>query len=137
MREIMTKNEMLKNEMLANIDDLWIKADRMVISLIQSEARQILIADEGLDEFIMAMGGCHFSYKEGSKYDMLRDGLTDEMIDDLPEEDNWFGRAEGGIIHDTNFQIGFFEMVESLNERFSCMGYPMRFTAYGTVVNSW
>ena len=68
---------------------------------------------------------------------MLRDGLTDEMADELPGEDVWWGRADKGIIHDENFQKEFMEMVDDLNDLYRVLGYPMRFTATGKINHNW
>lgn len=128
---------MSKKDMLKAIEEHYERASDMAIGLIETEARKILLADPDLDEFLMAMGSCFFTYKDGGKYDMLRDGLTDEMIDDFDPEDDWFGRAEKGIIHDENFQVEFMEMVDDLNDLYKVMGYPMRFTATGNIINNW
>ncbi len=128
---------MNKKDTLKTIDEHYEHASTLALNLIESEARKILTADSDLDEFLMANGSCFFTYKDNSKYDMLRDGLTDEMADALPDEDNWWGRADKGIIHDENFQVEFTEMVDDLNGLYRVLGYPMRFTATGKIINDW
>lgn len=126
-----------RKDTLKAIDKHYEDGSTLAINLIESEARKILTADPDLDKFVMAMGSCFFTYKDGGKYDMLRDGLTDEIVENLDPEDDWFGRAEKGIIQDENFQAEFLEMVDELNDVFKVMGYPMKFTATGKIINDW
>ncbi len=128
---------MNKKDTLKTIDEHLVHAITLAEKLVESEARKILAADPGLDEFVMAMGSCFFTYKDNSKYDMLRDGLTDEMADALPDEDNWWGRADKGIIHDTDFQSEFMELVDGLNDQLHIMGCPMRVKATGETIKDW
>lgn len=113
-----------KETTLREIDQLFSGASDLAIALIKDEARKILKADPNLHEFIMAMGGCFFTRKEGGKYDI------NQMTDD--EWDEW---VEIDYSHD--FQKEFFKMVDGLNEDFKVMGYPVRFTATSKEVHHW
>jgi len=106
----------------------------IAIKLIQHEARKILMEDDGLNEFIMAMGTCFFTYKEGSKYDM--NSYDDDLWEKWAESDDYV-RAYRGIIYDDDFHPEFFSMIEDFNYKFSVKGAPMRFTATSTVVTDW
>ena len=112
---------------MKTINKLFNRASDLAIEAIKNEAREILKADDGLHEFVMAMGSCFFTYKEGGKYDMF--SYTDEQIDQMDDDDDhdWYG-AQNGILHD-RFQPEFMEMVDELNEKFNICGYPVRFTA--------
>lgn len=66
------------------IDELWDKASDLAIKLVKDEARKILQADPDLDEFVMAMGSCFFTYKEGGKYDIY--SYTNEEADKMDED---------------------------------------------------
>jgi hypothetical protein len=121
-----------KKETIKLIENYHDTASDLAIKLIESEARQILERDDGLDEFVMAMGSCFFTYKEGGKYDLFSypDDMPDEQFDALPQ-------ASDGIIHDDNFQTEFMEMVDDLNDKFNICGHPMRFRKRGETVNNW
>jgi hypothetical protein len=96
-----------RKDTLKTIDEHYEHASTLALNLIESEARKILTADPDLDEFIMAMGSCFFTHKEK------------------------------GIVYAEVFQADFMEMVEDLNETYKVMGYPMRFTATGKIINDW
>ena len=116
------------------IDQMFDRASDLAIQLVKDEARRILRADDGLDEFVMAMGSCFFTYKDGGKYDRL--AYTDELIDQMDEEDHdWYG-AYKGILHD-RFQPEFMDMIDDLNDKFKVCGYPVRFTANSKEVLDW
>lgn len=125
---------MNKEDTLKRIDELWDKADTLAINLIEREARKILLLDPDLNEFIMAMGTCHFNFNDGSRYDYF--SYTEEQLDEMDAENyEWYGALDG-ILHD-RFQPEFMDMVDDLNEKFGVLGYPMRFTARGKVVRNW
>lgn len=119
---------------MKEINRLWGSADDLGIKLIEYEARKILASDPDLDEFIMAMGSCFFTIKEGGKYDALK--MTNEQYDEWTESDEYV-REYNGMIDDDDFHKDFFSMVEELNEKFNSMGCPMRFTANSNLVSNW
>ena len=119
---------------IEQIDELFEKASNLAIKVIVDDAREILKADDGLDEFIMAMGSCFFTFKKGSKYDIFT--YTDEEAEQMEDDGHdWYG-ADNSILHD-RFQPEFMEMVDDLNEKFNVFGYPTRFTADGEENNDW
>ena len=110
------------------------RASDLAIQLVIDEARKILRADDDLDEFVMAMGSCFFTYKHGGKYDIF--AYTDELIDQMDEAGcDWYG-AYDGILHD-RFQPEFMDLIDDLNEKFNVCGYPVRFTANSKEVHNW
>jgi hypothetical protein len=122
-------------EALEKIDSLVADADDRAIYLIKKEARKILESDPNLDEFVMAMGGCFFTIKEGGKYDSL--SYTDEEWELWCETDEYVRTYYNIISDDDNFQKEFFSMVEDLNEKFKVCGYPVRFKANTEEVHEW
>ncbi len=119
---------------IAIIDNMFDRASDLAIELVKDEARKILRADDGLDEFVMAMGSCFFTYKDGSKYDIF--AYTDELIDQMDEDGHdWYG-AYSGILHD-RFQPEFMDMIDDLDDKFKVCGYPVRFTANSKEVHDW
>jgi hypothetical protein len=98
-----------KESTLKEIDNLWDRADFLALQLIRQEAGLILLEDENLDEFIMAMGRAFFTLKIGGKYD----------LESLP-------KTYRNIIHDEDFHSDFFDMILDLNEKFSIMENPIR-----------
>jgi len=106
----------------------------LAIKLIQQEARKILVKDNGLNEFIMAMGTCFFTYKDGSRYDM--NSYDDDEWEEWAESDDYV-MCHRGIIDDDNFHSEFFSMIDDFNDKFNIRGAPMRFTATSTVVTDW
>lgn len=126
--------EDMKVEKIKKIDELFGKASKLSIRAIVDGAREILKADDALDEFIMAMGACCFTYKKDSKYDMF--SYTDEQCEQMDDDGHeWYG-ATDGILHD-RFQPEFMEMVDDLNEKFKVLGYPVRFTANSEENHDW
>lgn len=125
---------MNKKQAMKKIDDMFAAADDIGIELIESEARKILAADPNLSEFIMAMGSCFFTIKEGGKYDIT--DMTDEEWDAWTESEDYV-HEYSGIVDQKNFQEEFFDMVAELNEKFNSMGCPMRFTATSNIVTDW
>jgi hypothetical protein len=121
---------------IKTIDKMFDKASDLAIELIKNEAREILKADDGLKEFVMAMGSCFFTIKDGGKYDMMH--LTDEEYEEWCESDEYVN-IHNGIIDNvaTDFQQEFFEDVDYLHEKFHVMGYPVRFTATSKEVYDW
>lgn len=119
---------------MAQIDKLWDNASDLAVQAVVNEAREILKADDGLHEFIMAMGACFFTIKKGGRYD-TSDMTEDEYWDWLESDE--YVREFDGMIDDDEFQKEFFEAVEDLNEKFNVKGYPTRFTAWSKEVNSW
>ena len=116
------------------INEMLDKASDLAIELIKDEARKILKADDSLDEFVMGMGSCFFTYKDGGKYDIF--SYTDEQYDQMDEDGHdWYG-AKNGILHD-RFQPEFMEMVDDLNDKFNVCGYPVRFKANSKEVYTW
>jgi hypothetical protein len=116
------------------IDRMFDRASDLAIQLVKDEARKILRADDALDEFVMAMGSCFFTYKRDSKYDIF--AYTDELIDQMDEDNHdWYG-AYDGILHD-RFQPKFMDMIDDLDEKFKVCGYPVRFTANSKEVCDW
>lgn len=119
---------------IKRINQLYERASRLAVKAIKDEARKILKADEGLDEFIMAMGSCFFTFKEGGKYDIF--SYTDEQIERMEEAGHdWYG-ADNGILSD-GFQPEFMEAVEDLNDMFKVLGYPVRFSADSEESHEW
>ena len=121
--------------MMKKINDLFDQASNLAIEGIKNEAREILKDDPNLDEFIMAMGSCFFTLKEGGKYDIM--SYTDDEWDEWCESDEYVSSYYNNIGDDCNFQTEFFEMVDDLNEKFNVMGYPVRFTATSKEVHDW
>ena len=120
--------------MKTKVDKMFEDASELAIKLIKDEARKILKADDGLDEFVMAMGSCFFTYKDGGKYDIF--AYTDEQYEQMDEDGHeWYG-AQKGILHD-RFQPEFMELIDDLNEKFHVCGYPVRFTANSKEVHDW
>jgi hypothetical protein len=137
---------MNKEKTLKNIEDLYFEAQDLHeqsmyetsmigIRLIEQEARKILLEDDGLYDFIMAMGTCFFTSKKGSRYDM--DAYDDDGWDEWCESDDYVGALRGIIDDDAEFTLDFMEMVNELNFKFNIKGHPMRFTATSNVVNDW
>ncbi len=122
---------------MAEIDKLFDRASDLAVQAVVNEAREILKADDGLHEFIMAMGGCFFTIKDGGKYDALNT-MDDDEYDDWCESDEYVN-VHHGIIDNvaTDFQQEFFDNVDDLNEKFNVMGYPTRFTATSKEVHEW
>ena len=120
---------------MKTIEKMWIGASDLAIKLIKNEAREILIDDPDLDEFIMAMGSCFFTLKEGGKYDS--NSYTDEEWEEYCESDEYVSSYYNNIGNDDNFQEKFFEMIDDLDEKFNVMGYPVRFTAKSKEVHDW
>ena len=119
---------------MEEIEELYAKASNKAIRAIVDGAREILKADDALDEFIMAMGTCCFTFKEGGKYDMFIH--TDEVLEQMEDDGHdWYG-AYDGILHD-RFQPEFMAMVDDLNEKFNILGYPVRFTADSEENHKW
>lgn len=120
---------------LKRIEDLQEEASEMAVKIVIDEARKILKDDDGLFEFVMAMGGCFFTIKDGGKYDMMN--LTDEEYEEWCESDDYVN-VHHGIIDEkaTDFQEEFFDMVDDLDE-FNVTGYPVRFTADSDEVHDW
>lgn len=125
-------------KLLAEIEEAFESASDNAVRIVCSEAREILKADDGLDEFIMAMGGCFFTIKEGGKYDTRE--MTDEEYEAWEESDDYL-YSHAGIVEndrrDEPFQESFFDMVDDLVERFNVTGFPVRFTAKSLNVHNW
>ncbi len=119
---------------IAIIDNMFDRASDLAIELVKHEARKILRADDDLDEFVMAMGSCFFTYKDGSKYDIF--AYTDELIDQMDEDGHDWHGAQDGILHD-RFQPKFMDMIDDLDDKFKVCGYPVRFTANSKEVHDW
>ncbi len=102
------------------------------------EARKILQADDGLGEFIMAMGACFFTIKEGGCYDTSE--MSDEEYEAFEESDDYLYSYNGIIEHERSeyvWQKDFFDMVDDLNDKFKVCGFPVRFTANSRPVHDW
>lgn len=123
-----------KKTTLKKIENLFKAADELAIQLVKDEARKILKADDGIHEFIMAMGSCFFTLKDGGKYDDKE--MTDEEWEEWTESDDYI-RFHNGILDDRDYQKEFFEMVEDLDSEFKICGYPVRFTATSQEVYDW
>lgn len=123
-----------KKVTLTKIDDLLKSADELAIQLIKDEARKILKSDDGLYEFVMAMGSCFFTLKDGGKYD--DSNMTDEEWDEWTESDDYVN-FHYGILDDKDYQNEFFTMVDDLDNDFKVCGYPVRFTATSQEVYDW
>jgi len=122
------------NPKIKRVNELWETASNLAIKVIVEEARKILKADPDLNEFIMGMGSCFFTYKDGSKYDIF--SYTDEQFDQMSDDGHdWYG-ADKGILHD-RFQPEFMEMTDDMNSKFHVLGYPVRFTADGEENHDW
>ena len=120
---------------MKKIDKLYDQASELAVQAVIDEARAILKADPNLDEFVMAMGSCFFTVKEGGKYDM--NSYTDEEYEEYCESDEYVRAYHYGIIDDDDFQKEFFENVDDLNDKFHVMGFPVRFTATSKLVHEW
>ena len=122
---------------IEKINALVADADDRAIYLIKKEARRILREDPNLDEFIMAMGSCFFTIKEGGAYDP--DTMTDEEWEEWMDSDEYVYSYKGIIDNDPKhpFQKEFFDMVDDFNEQFSVCGYPVRFKAETKEVHNW
>lgn len=110
------------------------KLSMNAIELVINQARIILQNDPNLHEFVMAMGSCFFTVKDGGKYDP--NSYTDEGWDDFCESDEYV-RSFHGIIDDDDFQREFFDLVDKLDKMFKVKGYPVRFTANSKYVHDW
>lgn len=121
---------------LKHIEMLQEEASNMAVKIVIDEARKILNDDDGLFEFIMAMGACFFTIKEGGKYDVMH--LSDDDYEVWCESDDYLN-IHGNIIDEqsTDFQKEFFDMVDDLNTDFNVCGYPVRFTAKSEEVHDW
>ena len=126
------ENEM--NRLSEEFDKEAEKLARNAIDIVINQARIILQNDPNLYEFIMAMGGCFFTIKDGGKYDVL--SYTDEEWDEYCYSDEYV-RSFYGIIDDDDFQREFFDLVEKLDDMFKVKGYPVRFTATSKEVHDW
>jgi hypothetical protein len=122
------------DELSKQFDEEAEKLSRNAIELVINQARIILQNDENLYEFIMAMGSCFFTVKDGGKYDP--DSYDDEGWDDFCESDDYV-RSYKGIIDDDDFHPEFFDLVDKLDEMFRVKGYPVRFTANSKEVHDW
>jgi len=122
---------------MKKINKLFDNVSNLAIEAIKNEARKILKADPDLYEFVMSMGGCFFTIKEGGKYDVTE--YTDEEWEKWCEGNDYVNVSFDYIIDNvqTNFQKEFFENVDDLNEKFNVMGYPVRFTATSKEVYVW
>lgn len=121
-------------EAIEKIDSLFEDAADRAIYLIKKEARRILQEDDGLDEFIMAMGSAFFTMKKGGKYDYI--DKTDEEYKIWYESDEYV-RFYNGILDDENYEKEFFDVIEELDEKFHVRGYPVRFKANTQEVRDW
>lgn len=120
------------------IETLFDNASNAAVDLVKKEARKILQADDGLFEFIMAMGSCFFTIKDGGKYDTSE--MSDEEYEAWEESDDYLYSYKGMVENDREdepFQPEFFDMVDNLNEKFNVCGYPVRFTADSREVHDW
>ena len=89
---------MNKKETLKLIDDYFDSASDLAIKLIKSEAEILLRKHSNLKEFVMSMGSSFFIDK------------NDKIID------NW----------EFKYIESFNDMINELDEKFHCTGYPMR-----------
>jgi hypothetical protein len=123
--------------LMKTIQKKFDEAGDLAIETIKYEAREILKADPDLDEFIMAMGSCFFTIKEGGKYDSMQ--YTDEEYEEWCETDDYVNVYSNHIIDNaqTDFQKEFFENVDYLHELFNVMGHPVRFKAWSKEVYDW
>lgn len=124
-------------EAIEKIHNLHDDAGDRAIYLIKKEARRILREDPNLEEFIMAMGACFFTMKDGGKYDS--NTMTDEEWEDWMESDDYVYSYNGIIEDEPNhpFQTEFFDMVEEFDTLFKVKGYPVRFKAETKEVHEW
>ena len=124
-------------EAIEKINALVADADDRAIYLIKKEARRILQEDPNLDEFVMAMGGCFFTIKDGGEYDMTT--MTDEEWEEWMESDEYVYSYKGIIDNDAShpFQPEFFDMVDEFDDQFKVCGYPVRFKANTKEVHNW
>ena len=122
---------------MAEIDKLYDQASNLAVETVEYGAREILKENPDLHEFVMAMGACFFTAKEGGKYDMnsYDEDVAEEMWND------GFEFADDKLMLDSAFERKlfpeFFDNVDDLNEKFKVCGCPMRFTAYSKVVRDW
>lgn len=124
-----------KKQLMNEINDCWEKADDLAISLIIQEARRILREDPHLEEFIMSMGSCCFTAKEGGIYDPNSYNNDDDFEEYI--DNGGFIADSHLIIHDYDFESEFMEMVDEMNDKFNSKGYSTRFTANSKEVHEW
>ena len=122
---------------MAEIDNLWNEADDKALDLIEREARKILRDDPNLYEFVMAMGSCFFTAKEGGQYDFNNPIFNNEDYYETYLDNGGIIADDHLIIQDDDFQSEFFAMVDELDEKFHSKGYPIRFTATSKPVHDW
>lgn len=128
---------------MKTIDKLFDQASNLAIDGIRNEASEILRENsDDLKSFIMAMGSCFFTAKEGGKYDL--NSYSDEEYDEYVDGGGIIADAHGIIHQDdrNNFQKEFFDDVDELNEKFHVMGFPMWLTidpVDGSIneINNW
>ena len=121
---------------MAEINKQFDRASDLAVEAVKYGAREILKNDPNLHEFIMAMGSCFFTIKDGGKYDILQ--MTDEEYEAWCDSDEYVYSYNGIIDNDRNdFQKEFFDNVDELNEKFNVCGYPVRFTATSKEVHDW
>lgn len=122
------------NELSKEFDKEAEKLSKNAIELVLNQARIILQNDPNLYEFVMAMGSCFFTVKDGGKYDAL--SYTDEEWDEYCESDDYV-RSFHGIVDDIGFHLEFFNLVDKFDDMFKIKGYPVRFTATSKEVYNW
>lgn len=122
--------------LMKQIDKLYDRASDLAVEAVCYEAREILKNDPNLHEFVMAMGRCFFTIKEGGKYD-INSYPDDGSYEEWEDSDDFVYSYHGIIDDDHGFQKEFFDNVFELNDKFQVMGYPVRFTATSKPVHEW
>lgn len=87
----------------------------MALSLIERQARKILVAHPSLDEFVMAMGGWLFTRRD------IQDDISTVYREYIPA-----------------YAMPFTRMMDEFDRlELKVTGEPMRFTARGPIVREW
>jgi len=119
---------------LKRIEQLQEEANDIAVDIVIKEARRILNEDNDLFEFVMAMGSCFFTIKDGGRYDT--NDMTDEEYEEWCYSDGYIN-VHNGIAENDHHQHDFFKLVDDLDENFGVTGYPVRFTANSERVHDW
>lgn len=105
--------------------DYYMKASKCASEYVEQEARKILVEHPELNEFVMAMGSWHFSWKVGATDDkgiVIEEYMNNVILD---------GEIE--FIDDSDLAYFMAEWDSVLK----ITGEPMRFTAKGKMRRDW
>lgn len=113
-----TITEIDTDKLYENMNAKYSELLRSAIDIIEIEARKLMIKHLILGEFVMAMGSAFFIHKDSEM--MIKDEVN-RIIN----------------LNKYKYLHKFEELIDNLNNQFNILGYPMRFTAYGEVINNW